>query len=121
MENIYTTVKPFYLLAKVMGTFPMTFEGQATRGVLKTKWHDVLLSIIAVLILIAFIVTKYNMETVIKVESSMLVRAWDLYFLFGFHLLIVQLCLQLCKRNQICEFMRLLHKFDAEASNSKLT
>lgn len=120
MENIYTTTKPFYWLAKVMGTFPKTFEGQATRGVLKTKWHDVLLSIIAVLVLIAFIGIKINMETVMKVESSMLARAWDLYLLLGFYLLIIQLCLQLCKRNKICDFMRLLQKFDAEVRNSKL-
>lgn len=116
MENIYSTALPFYWLAKVLGVFPITFENHTKRVVLRTKWIDVMFSSSAVILLVAFIAIKFNTETLIRIESSILERAWDLSLVFGFELLLVQLFFQILKRDKIAVFLSQLHAFDCQVS-----
>lgn len=48
MENIFTAIRPFYVLAKTLGLFPMSFEGPALKGHFdQMEYFDAVLSDIA--------------------------------------------------------------------------
>lgn len=117
MENIYTTVRSFYYLSKVLGVFPKSFNGPTSKGALKTKWYDILISASSFLLLLVLIVIICNSEGVIKVDSSILVRAWEISLVVGLLFLLIQVCFQLYNRNKICDFLRHLHEFDCKVGS----
>lgn len=71
---------------------------------------------LAVILLVAFIVIKFNTETLIRIESSILERAWDLSLVFAFELLLIQHFFQTLKRDKIAVFLNQLHAFDCQVS-----
>lgn len=46
-QNIFTVVIPFYVILKIFGMFPVSFDGEARLGVFKAKWHDKIVSLMA--------------------------------------------------------------------------
>lgn len=112
MENIYSAVKPFYILAKFLGLFPKSFKGSVAKGILKTKWHDVIISTISLSVLIFLIYRISSEKTILKIESKILMRAWDISLVMGLYFLLIQFVYQCFEKNEISEFLRHLHKFD---------
>lgn len=114
MNNIYTTVKPFYVLLKVLGLFPLTFEESRTKIYFKTLWRDVFVSIIFFLASIVLITLKLTYESFIESDSVVLIRAWEYGLLLGLTMLTVTFCYQISKRNKILKFLKALQGFDDE-------
>lgn len=114
MENIYTTVKPFYIVCKILGSFPMTFEGPTMKGCFKTKWHDVLLTSCSFAFLASLAIYKLQGGNVIENKSAIMTKAWDLSLKVGLFAFLMHFCIQVGIRNKIKRFLRSLSNFDLE-------
>lgn len=116
MENIFTSVQPFYVLAKVLGTFPMSFDGPACKGLFKVKWHDLTVSALLFAFLLTLSFLKISLADSFIVESVVLQEAWGLSLIAGLYITLAQLAFQIYKRNEIKQFLRHLDDFDLEVS-----
>ena len=114
MDNIYTILKPFYFLAKILGSFPMTFEGPTVKGFLKTKRHDVLITSCVFIALTILTVYKVTAGNVIANDSFIMIKAWDLSLVFGLFAFLVHFCIQIAMRKNIKFFLRCLDNYDKE-------
>lgn len=112
MENIYTCYKPFYVLSKCLGMFPMSFEGPPRKGKLKVKWHDWLLPGFATLIPTAIIAVNIFCDDSPASTSPFLSKLWVIEILFGVFLMMTQFPYQLLKHRNIEEFLNRVHHFD---------
>lgn len=114
MENIYTTVKPFYILSKVLGSFPMTFEGPPEKGFLRTKCQDILATGCSFIVLTVLALYKLTSENVFQCDSFIMIKSWDVSIVVGFFVFLMHFCVQVAVRKNIKKFLRRLHNFDQE-------
>lgn len=114
MENIFTVFRPFYLLLKTFGAFPISFVGPVGNGVLRTKWHDFLLPILSLSLFFLLLVVKVSTESFVKSNSTILAIAWNYLIVFDLLTLLIQLCFQISRRAVIKQFLKLLNEFDRE-------
>lgn len=112
MENIYSTVKPFYFFAKVLGVFPLTLVGTN----LKPRKFDCVLASASFAALVALIYLMLNFEIFIKSDSSILTKASKFSVVLGLYLLLISFWFQICKRNAIKQFLAILSCFDYDVS-----
>lgn len=40
MMNVFTSIRPLYILSKFLGVFPMSPQGLVWKGIFTVKWHD---------------------------------------------------------------------------------
>jgi hypothetical protein len=114
MENVFTAFKPFYLLSKLIGTFPMTFQGQAKNGNFKTKLFDAVYSIISCCAIFFMIYMKFSSDNLVRSESMIVYIIWSYSIVFELLTLLIQLWFQIYHRHEIELFLKLLHEFDNE-------
>lgn len=114
MENIYTSIKPFYVYAKLLGIFPLSFVGKPTNGVLKVKPHDILITSFSFALLIGLIFLELHFETFIKSDSSILTKASKASVAASLFLLVSSFFYQISRRNEIKHFLEILRIFDEE-------
>lgn len=112
MENIFTAAQPFYLLSKVMGLFPMSFEGPIEKGNFKVKWHDVIYSLFSLTVPISLIAFNLLAEVTQVSSSALLSDIWVIHSITGVSLLILQFSYQVCKRKEILRFLEAVNEFD---------
>lgn len=118
MENIYTCSKPFYIFSKVLGLFPMSFDGPASKGFLKRTWHDILTSSCSLSVLVALIALQLIYGKLFQPGAPIFFKVWQLSIISCLFMLFIQFFVQIHKRNRIQEFFGLLHKFDSEVKSS---
>jgi hypothetical protein len=116
MENVYTAFKPLYLVSKLFGAFPMSFEGPARNGVLKTKIRGLIASFASIAFMVFMIVMKFSNKNLLSISSSVFLIAWNYLVVLELSFLIIQLCFQLHKVNEYRDFLKLLNDFDITAS-----
>lgn len=51
-QNILTVVFPFYIVLKIFGMFPVSFDGNPKFGIFRVNWYDRITSAVALIILI---------------------------------------------------------------------
>lgn len=116
MENVFTAIKPFYYLAKVLGLFPMSLSGSGAKGTFKTKWHGVLMSILSIstsfLLLLLNLFISDSSKGSFGVISDML-RIQAVLCLI---LIIVLFVYQLSKCSSIVKFLEDLNEIDQQVS-----
>lgn len=119
MDNVYTSFRPVFLFARILGLFPMSFEGPITKGFLKTKLFGLTCSGLAFSSLSAliFVQIKYNHELDHPTISKV---AWYISFDFTMISLLLQFGLQFIKRNEIRKFLTLLNEFDDQVSATEM-
>lgn len=116
--NIFTVSKPFIEVAKVLGIFPMSFDGAPEKGVLKVKWFDAFIWIGTFSISVAIIFLNMKRETIFIKNSSILIWAWDILKYIDLISLLFLIAYQFLKRKNILKFLNVIHKVDEEV-NSK--
>lgn len=109
MENVYTTVKPFYYLAKTLGLFPKSFD---VKGKFETKWHGIMgsllsLSTASVLLILNLLINDGPTSSSVMLSEMLRVQA-----VIGIILIIIQFFYQHSKVCEIVEFIDLLNKID---------
>ena len=115
MDNVYTAIKPFYNFVKVLGMFPMTFQGHVIKGNFKTKRSDVVSTCLSFLLFIALCCAR----TRDGIKNSQLAPPlsrilWEATFAFILSMLLAQFGIQIFKRNEIEKFLKQVHNFDNE-------
>lgn len=119
MKNIYTTFKPFYFLAKALGLFPLSYDGPVAKGKLKVMWFDVCITIFAFSLLLSFALLKLNLREAVLIDSTILVKSWEISLEFGLGTTIIQFCYQFVKRNEAKKFLKQLNNFDQQVKSSQ--
>lgn len=114
MENVYSTAKPFYILAKILGLFPLSFVGPKVKGVFRTKWHGVLSSILSISFLIFLIVMNCYDKDNAGFDSAMLKNVWHLQALFELMMIFCNFMFQIRKRHLIVNFLEDLDNIDVK-------
>lgn len=114
MKNVFTSAKPFYVLAKILGLFALSFDGPASKGNLRTKWLDFFYSGVFFL-LPAILIAMYSLfgDDLVD-ESALLAKAWVVQNIFGVALLIIPFAYQQSKRQSIKTFLNGLDAFDTK-------
>lgn len=114
MSNVFTVSKFFYFFAKAFGAFPMTYEGPTRNGNLKTKWHDVLYSILCFCVVFFMLFKKFTSENSVTSDSTIVAITWNYSIILELSMLVIQLCHQIHRRHEIKSFLKLLNEIDLE-------
>lgn len=117
MENIYTCFVPFYYFLKLVGGFPSSFDGPASKGNFKAKLIDALIPCVIFLtsILICGLVI-FRGETVSS-TSGILVQAWTYSLIFCLTLIQAGFAFQLYNHESIIKFIRKIDSIDKKVEN----
>jgi hypothetical protein len=114
MENIFTSLRPFTTFAKLLGAFPLSFEGRVRNGNLKTKFFDALISIFIIFALsIGFWCRILELDFF---TSRILMRLLVYSQTFEFVTLCIKLIYQNVKRKSYRKVLKLLDEFDEKVN-----
>jgi hypothetical protein len=112
--NIFETFKPFYLLSKVLGLFPMTLENSSFR---KTKF-DVVRAVVSWLFLASSTVLTIWLDKEPPLSSAVINKTWRVHSVFGLLLMWAEFSVQMWKCKAIPELIFKLHAFDEKVKPS---
>jgi hypothetical protein len=115
MENIFTAAKPFLVVSKYLGLFPMSFDGPTRKGSLKLKWTDLIYLFLAFFLFISALYFCLTSKiTFYKTDSRLILETCS--SLAFYSVLFDSLCLigQFYYRENVVEFLRIIQKFDFE-------
>lgn len=118
--NIFTVSKPFLEVAKVLGIFPMSFDGAPEKGVMNVKWFDVVIWIGTVFTSVAMILLNIKPEDIFIKNSRILIWAWNVLKYTDLISLLFLLAYQFLKRKNILKFLTAIHNVDEEVNNKIL-
>lgn len=118
MENVYTTVKPFYNLSKVLCLFPLTFDGPPRKGCFTKKWHDGLTPLVVPGIAILLIALNLVVGDGPSSSSSLLNLIWKIHAAFGCLLIILQFAWQMNNLRLITKFLNELNNYDQKVKDN---
>jgi hypothetical protein len=118
MENIFTVAKPFLTFAKLLGVFPMSFEGPARKGFLKVHWSDLMFSGLGFISLILYFYFTMLVENLFSFlsDSMIVLKVWKVVLKLSSLVLFCQFWYQLTRRRLIARFLHLIRNFDMEVS-----
>jgi hypothetical protein len=112
MENFFSSSKPFYFLTKTLGLYPMSFVGSEVKGVLQTKWHGILSSVISFSLLIILVFLSSTPAEQITSSSQMLSDIWKIQVVLLLLFVSLQFIYQIHKRDSIAYFLQSVNKID---------
>lgn len=114
MDNHFTTIEPFYKVAKIFGLFPMSFEEPIRKGNLKfTKF-----SIVRTIATFGFLLTMNGMiiHNHITYQSEnqpfLSLMVWSWFLILVYPIIIIQLILQVYFMKDIKSFIYFMHEID---------
>lgn len=112
MMNIHSSFVPFYWMAKSLGLFPFSFEGDYCNGILTQKRRDIASTLISLLIFMFLYIANFFRKESVSSSSDILTRAWDLSLYFFLTTLLISYLYQLSKWKSIVKFLTLIRSFD---------
>lgn len=114
MRNIFTTIRPLYLVSKVFGFFPMSFEGPPEKGNFVVKWHDLITPFLSgsLAVLLMVLVNLYPMDA--KIFTPLMVSSSYFISIFGTILNFIQLIFQTSRHRSFAKLLMDLNHFDAK-------
>lgn len=119
MENFYSSAKPFYYLGKALGLFPMSFVGSEAKGVLQTKWHGVLSSVVSFSLLVILVCLNSMPEKQSTSSSTMLTEIWKIQVVLLLLFICIQFIDQICKRKSIASFLEIVNRIDIKVTDKR--
>lgn len=115
-DSIYTTAKPFYFLLKLLGIFPFSIETSSGEKVFRPKLLDYLSCCFSITSLLFALFMSIEFTDVMNSSSEIVARAWNLNLTFCLFTVLISLCYQIQKRNQIVKFLQLIDDFDKKVN-----
>lgn len=113
MENIFSASKPFLILSKVFGFFPISLVFSSKKISVTTQWLDIFFTCCNFLILFTFnVLTWQNSYVLASTKSSFLNSAWNLIRKIELIFYVFLFAYQISRRKQIVAFLKKLHRFD---------
>lgn len=110
-ENCLTAAKPFLIMGKVLGLFPVNF---ATRKIHKC---DILITFCSMLGLVFISLSCLIHKNFFITNSKLLSAAWIISFNFEVLSFFCLFCYQIYKRKNIQKFLSLINVIDKEVDN----
>jgi hypothetical protein len=114
MENIFTVAKPFLIFAKLLGVFPMSFDGPARKGFLKTKLADLVHSIFSFVIIFSLFYYVSFASSLIKslTATEIAFQGWMTALYLQTSIFICLFLYQLSRCRNVVRFLNLVHCVD---------
>lgn len=114
MENLYTSIRPFYKVLKFFGLFPMNFEGPIRNGNLKITKLSMINTIILFGVLAStmanIIMNHIKFEEEKQPFLGMIIWSWFLIFIYP--VIIIQLIIQMTVIKDIRNYFKFMHEID---------
>jgi hypothetical protein len=111
MENFYSASKPFVMVAKFMGIFPVKLQGKKFKNSSSLHFFDVIVTLtwffLQLLLFILIVVVDKNYE-----NSKILSRVWKILNAMEFSFMIFNFCYQIIKRKSILKFLVKIQEVD---------
>lgn len=121
MENIFTVVKPFYILAKVLGLFPMSYEGLTNKGKLTFKWRDAIPACLSLALQVTLLVMVLKFADEPASSSTLINQIWIIQCFVAFIFLFLLFIYQIGKCKSIANFLHPIYKIDERVRKFWLT
>jgi hypothetical protein len=114
MENVFTAAKPFVVFAKLLGVFPMSFDGPARKGLLKSHWSDWICALLWMLLMLSALLLLRRLKSsfYLLADSEISLEAWYIAGYLHISSLSIFIFIQVRNREKIVRFLNLLHDFD---------
>jgi hypothetical protein len=114
MDNYFTSIEPFYKIAKIFGLFPMNFEKPIRKGNLKFTKFSIMWTIITFIILLTmngFIIHNHITYT-LENQPFFSLMVWSWFLIVVYPIIIVQVIIQMYKMKDIRKFIHFMHQID---------
>lgn len=112
MENIYTSSKPFYNLVKLLGLFPMSYDGPVHKGILEVKHLDIISTIISMSLCVFLFCLGLIFEDGAVSTSKFLSQVFVVHHLCANVLIFFNAVYQTSKYRSIAKFLVAIETFD---------
>lgn len=114
MENIFTAAKPFLVLLKLFGVFPMTFKGAIRKGYFETTIKDHFYSLCTFGVWLFLIVLNGLYYTSFETSSFMMRNVYKFSLTIGFLSAFIMASYQRCKLSNISKFLSTVKDYDTK-------
>lgn len=108
MENIFTSARPFLILMKYLGLFPVTFDGSH----LRITWSNHLISCCKLMLWITVVVVNVLNFELIPVTSIIIKNVFNVSLAFGLCSVLVMSCFQWFQCKHILRLLESIKVFD---------
>lgn len=116
MDNFYSTVKPFCVLSKCLGFFPLSIEveDEATKiGNTEGKICNLLITFLTVLVFIFIIIANIvHYKTFMNETDFFEFIIWSWLLIFMLPTVLLAFIIQMCKLGEIKELFELMNRSD---------
>jgi len=113
--NVYSAVKPFYFVSKLLGIFPKTFIGPAEKGVLQKTFFDGFTSCCAFIIMIACGIANAVLSEPFAINSVILQSAWNVILVISLFTFSLMFIIEIRRSDSIVAFLKHVEEYDKEA------
>ncbi|KAL7051665.1 hypothetical protein ACKWTF_004560 [Chironomus riparius] len=114
MENYFTSIEPFYRVAKIFGLFPMNFEEPVRKGNLNFTKISIVRTIGTFALLIAMNCMIIHNHITYQSENQpfLSLMVWSWFLILVYPIIIIQLIVQVYKIKDIRKFLHFMHQID---------
>jgi len=116
MDNVFKTIKPFFILIKISGIFPMSYESTVTNGKFVVKWHDMFVTFWCFSVMILLLIMNIINGEFVVAFSTLLTFAWHVSLIFGLAMLIFMFLYHVTKHKTYGIILNALNSFDQAVS-----
>lgn len=114
MENIYTVAANVLFFGKLVGFFPLSFNGPPRKGILSTKWHDVTAFCVMIVFISFFMIMNLLNKAYIESSSSMVTNGWNISINIEIISYLLLIGYQMKKRRKFTKLLQHLAAVDAK-------
>lgn len=117
-ENVFTSARPFLVLMKILGLFPLSFEGSAEGGRWERKLRDYSYSLCKFVFWILLVIANILYSDFIESSSFIMRNIFNFSISVGFISIPLMLFSQWCKCSNVPIFLSSINDCDRKV-NSK--
>lgn len=114
MDDVYKFVKPYLVFSKVIGLYPVTFDGPLKDRKSLFKWHDWILPVVNITTVLYLICGTSSAGISFMKPSSIQDKAWSLMATFDISSYFLLLVYQLYKRHNLITFLSKIYDYDEQ-------
>lgn len=113
MKNVHYSIWPFYIVARVLGTFLYSYDGPYYKRSLKLSVLGTLWFVVLLVIYISMFIANAFVRESVRSTSKILALAWDTSLTICFTTMLIAKLYQMCIQKSILKFMETIDEVDA--------
>lgn len=114
MDNVHCSLRPFYFVSKVLGTFAFSYKTSICGDGIRFTLAGIVWSLLSLGICLALLTLNLYAGERISSSSKILARAWESSLIIQFVVLLIAKIYQLVKQKSISNFLKLIDEFDGK-------